>query len=51
MLDPSSGFFGSGGNQSFEQLPQTVKIPQLRNLYDKIGKVRLGGGKLFERPG
>ena len=37
MLDPSSGFFGAGGNQSFEQLTQTVKIPQLRNLYDKIG--------------
>ena len=37
VLDPSSGFFGAGGNQSFEQLPQTVKIPHLRNLYDKIG--------------
>jgi DNA-binding beta-propeller fold protein YncE len=36
-LDASNGFFGTGGNQSFEQLPQTVKIPQLRNLYDKIG--------------
>ncbi len=36
-LDSSSGFFGTGGNQSFEQLPQTVKIPQLRNVYDKIG--------------
>jgi DNA-binding beta-propeller fold protein YncE len=37
VLDASSGFFGTGGNQSFEQLTQTVKIPQLRNLYDKIG--------------
>ncbi|HEX4309212.1 MAG TPA: hypothetical protein VHZ25_04240 [Acidobacteriaceae bacterium] len=37
MLDSSSGFFGTGGNQSFEQLPQTAKIPQLRNLYDKVG--------------
>ncbi|HEX3744786.1 MAG TPA: hypothetical protein VHW09_12680 [Bryobacteraceae bacterium] len=36
-LDSSSGFFGSDGNQSFEQLPQTMKIPQLRNLYDKVG--------------
>ena len=36
-LDPSNGFFGAGGNQSFEQLTQTVKIPQLRNLYDKVG--------------
>jgi hypothetical protein len=36
-LNPASGSFGTGGNQSFEQLPQTVKIPQLRNVYDKIG--------------
>ena len=36
-LDPSQGFFGTGGNQSFENLPQIVKIPHLRNLYDKIG--------------
>jgi DNA-binding beta-propeller fold protein YncE len=37
VLDSSNGFFGAGGNQSFEQLTQTVKIPQLRNLYDKVG--------------
>lgn len=36
-LDPSNGFFGSGGNQSFEGLPQIVKIPHLRNDYAKIG--------------
>jgi DNA-binding beta-propeller fold protein YncE len=36
-LDPASGFFGTGGNQSFEALPQIVKIPHLRNAYDKIG--------------
>jgi hypothetical protein len=36
-LDPSQGFFGTGGNQSFEALPQIVKIPHLRNVYDKIG--------------
>ena len=29
--------FGTGGNQSFEGLPQIVKIPQLRNAYQKIG--------------
>jgi YVTN family beta-propeller protein len=37
MLDSSSGFFGTGGNQSFEGLTQIVKIPHLRNVYDKIG--------------
>ena len=36
-VDASQGFFGTGGNQSFEHLTQTVKIPQLRPMYDKIG--------------
>jgi hypothetical protein len=37
QLQASSGFFGTGGNQSFEGLTQTVKVPHLRNLYDKVG--------------
>ncbi len=37
VLNPSMGFFGTDGESSFEGLPQTVKIPQLRNLYDKVG--------------
>jgi DNA-binding beta-propeller fold protein YncE len=36
-LDPAEGFFGTNGESSFESLPQTFKVPQLRNLYDKIG--------------
>jgi YVTN family beta-propeller protein len=36
-LDASQGFFGTGGNQSFEGLTQIVKIPHLRNAYAKIG--------------
>ncbi len=36
-VDASKGNFGTGGNQSFEALPQIVKIPQLRNSYAKIG--------------
>ena len=36
-LDPAQGFFGTDGESSFETLPQTIKIPQLRNLYDKVG--------------
>ncbi len=36
-LDPANGFFGTNGQSSFEALPQTVKIPQLRNLWDKVG--------------
>jgi YVTN family beta-propeller protein len=37
VLNPSMGFFGTDGESSFEALPQTTKIPQLRNLYDKVG--------------
>jgi DNA-binding beta-propeller fold protein YncE len=36
-LDPAQGFFGTGGSASFEGLPQIVKIPHLRNLYQKVG--------------
>jgi YVTN family beta-propeller protein len=37
ILNPAMGFFGTDGESSFEALPQTTKIPQLRNLYDKVG--------------
>ncbi len=37
VLNAANGSFGTGGNQSFEGLPQIVKIPQLRNAYAKIG--------------
>ena len=36
-LDPTIGFFGSGGEQSFEGEPQNAKVPHMRNLYAKIG--------------
>jgi hypothetical protein len=36
-LNAAAGNFGTAGNQSFEELPQIVKIPHLRNLYAKIG--------------
>src|SRR5690606_21177479 len=35
--DPSQGFFGTDGFQSFEGETQIVKIPHLRNVYTKIG--------------
>jgi DNA-binding beta-propeller fold protein YncE len=37
-LDAAQGFYGTGGDQSFEGIPQIVKIPQLRNVYQKIGR-------------
>jgi DNA-binding beta-propeller fold protein YncE len=36
-LRPENGFFGTDGQFSFEGLPQIMKIPQLRNVYDKVG--------------
>jgi DNA-binding beta-propeller fold protein YncE len=36
-LNPQAGHFGTSTNQSFEGVPQIVKIPQLRNAYAKIG--------------
>jgi hypothetical protein len=36
-LDPANGFFGSDGFSSFEFEPQLLKIPHLRNLYQKVG--------------
>lgn len=37
VLNPTQGFYGTGGSQSFEALPQIVKVPHMRNLYAKIG--------------
>jgi len=36
-LDPAQGHFGAGGRASFDGGPQTLKIPQLRNIYQKVG--------------
>jgi len=35
--DPANGFFGTDGKASFEAEPQHMKIPQLRNMYSKVG--------------
>jgi DNA-binding beta-propeller fold protein YncE len=46
VLDPTGnaqygvarpGFFGGDGRFSFENLSQMFKVPQLRNLYEKVG--------------
>jgi DNA-binding beta-propeller fold protein YncE len=36
-LSPSQGQFGTNGQSAFETLPQTLKIPGLRQLYDRVG--------------
>ena len=36
-LDPAQGFYGTGGEQSFEGETQNFKVPHMRNLYHKVG--------------
>ena len=36
-LDASQGFFGTDTKSSFENEPQIMKIPHLRNMYQKVG--------------
>jgi YVTN family beta-propeller protein len=36
-FDPAAGFFGTDGQASFEGEPQIIKIPHLRNMYQKVG--------------
>jgi len=43
-LDPSQGFFGAGGEQTFEGEPQNFKVAHMRNLYAKIGMFGLSTG-------
>ena len=50
VLDPSQGFFGTGRNQSFEALPQIVKIPHLRNQYAKVGMFGSPAVSFFDAP-
>jgi len=35
---PASGFFGTSGLNTFDFQPQLLKIPHLRNLYQKVGR-------------
>jgi DNA-binding beta-propeller fold protein YncE len=45
-LDPISGFFASGGEQSFEGEPQNMKVPHMRNLYQKLGMFSVAGNQV-----
>ena len=48
-LQPSLGHFGTDGRASFENEQQIVKIPHLRNLYQKVGM--FGGARRRRRHG
>ena len=45
-LDPSKGFFGSGGSQTFEGESQTFKVAHMRNLYAKVGMFQSSGDQV-----
>jgi YVTN family beta-propeller protein len=45
-LDPKNGFYGSGGEDSFEGEPQHMKVPHNRNMYQKIGMFGVGGDQV-----
>ena len=42
-LDPTQGFFGTGGLSTFEGLSQHFKVPHLRNAYQKVGMYGMDG--------
>ena len=46
-LDPLNGFYGTGGEESFEGSPlQHMKVPHNRNMYQKIGMFGGGGNEV-----
>jgi hypothetical protein len=45
-LDPLNGFFGSGGEESFENESQHFKVPHIRNVYQKIGMFSVAGNQV-----
>jgi len=48
--DDHPGFFGSDGRYSFENEPQVLKVPHLRNLYQKVGMFGMAS-VMFINPG
>lgn len=56
VLDPNGnaqygvakpGFFGTDGQYSFENEPQVLKIPHLRNMYQKVGMFGMPRTRFF----
>ncbi len=37
-IDAAKGLYGNGGFQSFEGISQIVKVPHVRNMYQKVGR-------------
>ena len=47
MLDPAQGLFGTGGNVSHGGEVLILKVPHLRNLYQKVGMFGLPNREYF----
>ncbi len=47
-LDPANGHFGTQGRMSFEGEVQCFKIPQLRNMYQKVGMFGMAANSLIK---
>ena len=50
-LDPGAGFFGTGRRATFENETQIFKVPQLRNLYQKVGMFGMPAVPFFQSGG
>ncbi len=46
-LTDAPGFFGTDGRYSFENETQVLKIPHLRNMYQKVGMFGMGAAPFF----
>ncbi|MCG8590296.1 MAG: hypothetical protein MJE66_13475 [Proteobacteria bacterium] len=46
-LEADNGFFGTGGLASFENETQTMKVPHLRNGYQKVGMFGMPNAPFF----
>ena len=42
-LDPLNGFYGTGGEESFEAQTQHMKVPHVRNMVHKVGMFSVAG--------
>ena len=45
-LNEAQGFFGTGGDQTFEGEPQSAKVAHMRNMYDKVGMFQQSGDQI-----
>lgn len=50
-LDPAQGFFGTNTRASFENEAQIMKVPHLRNMYQKVGMFGMPQVEFFSNIG